>query len=157
MLLAHTHLGTWPSIQVCVLAGNQKGYLSVRRPALNALSHTSQGSSHFVAHTNCCLFCWLTSASPTPGQCVFSYTIVRRLRVSAGPIPPSEEQEPTQICLSSWACACGFQLVLAVRQLTSICPSYLPCELQAPMSDAKTVILQRLLSQLQRLCKVKSL
>ena len=35
--------GTWPTIQACVLTGSQTGDLPVCRPALNPLSHTSQG------------------------------------------------------------------------------------------------------------------
>ena len=37
-------LGTWPTTQACVLTGNQTSNPLVRRPALNLLSHTSQGS-----------------------------------------------------------------------------------------------------------------
>ena len=36
-------LGTWPETQACALTGNQTGDPLVRRLALNALSHTSQG------------------------------------------------------------------------------------------------------------------
>ena len=36
-------LGTWPATQTCVLTGNWTSDLSVPRPALNPLSHTSQG------------------------------------------------------------------------------------------------------------------
>ena len=35
--------GTWPTTQACALTGNQTGDLLVCRPALNPLSHTSQG------------------------------------------------------------------------------------------------------------------
>ena len=35
-------LGTWPTTQACALTGNQTGNLSVHKPALNPLSHTSQ-------------------------------------------------------------------------------------------------------------------
>ena len=41
--LAHHNLGTWPTSQVCALTGNRISDLLVRRPALNPLSHTSQG------------------------------------------------------------------------------------------------------------------
>ena len=37
-------LGTWPAPQACVLTGNQTSNLLVNRPALNPLSHNSQGS-----------------------------------------------------------------------------------------------------------------
>ena len=37
-------LGTWRATQACALTGNWTGNLSVLRPALNALRHTSQGS-----------------------------------------------------------------------------------------------------------------
>ena len=36
-------LGTWPAIQACALTGNQTGNSLILRPALNPLSHTSQG------------------------------------------------------------------------------------------------------------------
>ena len=41
--LARPTLGTWPANQACALTGNQTGDPLVRRPALNSLSHTSQG------------------------------------------------------------------------------------------------------------------
>ena len=37
--------GTWPTTQACALTGNRTGELSVCRPALNPLSHNSQGST----------------------------------------------------------------------------------------------------------------
>ena len=37
-------LGTWPATQACALTGNQTYNPLVHRPALNPLSHTSQGS-----------------------------------------------------------------------------------------------------------------
>ena len=40
--LACLQLGTWPATKACALMGNGMGDLSVRRPALNPLSHTSQ-------------------------------------------------------------------------------------------------------------------
>ena len=43
--LAHPQLGTWPATQACALTRNQTGDLSVCRPALNQLSHTSQGQT----------------------------------------------------------------------------------------------------------------
>ena len=51
--LAHPQMmRIWLATQVCALTGNQTRDLSVRRPALNLLSHTSQGRErHFV-----CLF-----------------------------------------------------------------------------------------------------
>ena len=46
--LSHTPpLGTWPATQACALAGSGTGNLSFHRPALNPLSHTSQGGKHF--------------------------------------------------------------------------------------------------------------
>ena len=36
-------LGTWPETQACALTGNQTGDPLVYKPALNPLSHTSQG------------------------------------------------------------------------------------------------------------------
>ena len=38
-----TLLGTWPTTQACALTGNRTSDPLVRRPALNPLSHTSQG------------------------------------------------------------------------------------------------------------------
>ena len=37
-------LGTWPATQACALTRNPTSDPLVRRPALNPLSHTSQGS-----------------------------------------------------------------------------------------------------------------
>ena len=47
LLLAHLPLGTWPATQACALTGNRTSDLLVCRPALNPLSHTSQGSFYF--------------------------------------------------------------------------------------------------------------
>ena len=41
--LAHPHLGTWPTTQTCALTGNRTSDPLVCRPALNPLSHNSQG------------------------------------------------------------------------------------------------------------------
>ena len=41
--LEHPPPGTWPATQACALTGNRTGYPLVCRPALNPLSHTSQG------------------------------------------------------------------------------------------------------------------
>ena len=41
--LTRTQLGTWPTTQVCALAGDRTDDLLVRRLTLNPLSHTSQG------------------------------------------------------------------------------------------------------------------
>ena len=41
-------LGTWPVTQACTLTRNWTGNLSVCRPELNPLSHTSQGSKLFL-------------------------------------------------------------------------------------------------------------
>ena len=40
-------LGTWPTTQACAMTGNRTSYPLVHRPALNPLSHTSQGQSFF--------------------------------------------------------------------------------------------------------------
>ena len=42
LLLAYPQPGTWPMTQACGLFGNQTSDLSVYRPVLNLLSHTSQ-------------------------------------------------------------------------------------------------------------------
>ena len=41
-------LGTWPTTQTCALTGNWTGNIFVCRPALNPLSHTSQGNINFL-------------------------------------------------------------------------------------------------------------
>ena len=41
-------LGTWPATQARALSGNQTRDPLVRRPALNPLSHTSQGQSMWL-------------------------------------------------------------------------------------------------------------
>ena len=41
--LVYLALGTWPATQACVLTGNRTDNPLVHRPALNPLSHTSQG------------------------------------------------------------------------------------------------------------------
>ena len=45
--LACLQLGTWLATQACALTGSPTSDLSVRRPALNPLSHTSQGKNKF--------------------------------------------------------------------------------------------------------------
>ena len=54
--LTRPKLGTWPATQACALSGNLTGDLLVCRPALNPLSHTSQGAvfSHSVEGENIC-------------------------------------------------------------------------------------------------------
>ena len=46
--LAWPKLGTQPATQACALTGNWTGNLSVHRPALNPMSHTSQGYFYFL-------------------------------------------------------------------------------------------------------------
>ena len=41
-------LGTWPATQACALTGNRTSDPLVCRPALNPLSHTSQGKIMFL-------------------------------------------------------------------------------------------------------------
>ena len=41
--LMHSQLGVWPATQACALTGNITHDPLVHRPALNPLSHTSQG------------------------------------------------------------------------------------------------------------------
>ena len=49
--LTRPQVGTWPTTQACALTGNQTSDLSVHRPALNPLSHTSQGKViYFILH-----------------------------------------------------------------------------------------------------------
>ena len=56
-LTPHPLLGTWPTTQACALTGNQTSDLFVHRPALNPLSHTSQGwtSVIFIQNTEACV------------------------------------------------------------------------------------------------------
>ena len=42
-VVAHPLLGTWPATHACALTGNRTRDPLVHRPALNPLSHTSQG------------------------------------------------------------------------------------------------------------------
>ena len=44
-------LGTGLTTQACALMGNQTSYLVVHRPALNSLSHTSQGNFFIVSRS----------------------------------------------------------------------------------------------------------
>ena len=44
--LTHPLLGTWPATQASALTGNPTVNPLVCRPALNPLSHTSQGNNH---------------------------------------------------------------------------------------------------------------
>ena len=49
--LTSPQLGTWPTTEACALTGNWTGNPLVCKPALNPLSHTSQGSWwHFWVH-----------------------------------------------------------------------------------------------------------
>ena len=45
-------LGTWPTTQACALTGNQTSDPLLLRPALNSLSHTSQGLFCFLKKIN---------------------------------------------------------------------------------------------------------
>ena len=53
--LARPLLGTWPTTQAYALTGNRTSDLSVRRPALNPLSHSSQGSPHVLVYAFLCV------------------------------------------------------------------------------------------------------
>ena len=46
--LTRPQLGIWPTTQARALPGNQTSDLSVCRPALSSLSHTSQGCNAFL-------------------------------------------------------------------------------------------------------------
>ena len=41
-------LGTWPATQACALTGNRTGDPLLLRPALNPLSHISQGEAQYI-------------------------------------------------------------------------------------------------------------
>ena len=45
-------LGTWPATQACALTGNRTSDPLVHRPALNPLSHTSQGRTSLFLRLN---------------------------------------------------------------------------------------------------------
>ena len=59
--LAHPWPGTWPATQACALTGNQTSNLSVHRPMLNPLNHSSQGSVGTVLKKNIFLTFFLFS------------------------------------------------------------------------------------------------
>ena len=46
--LTRPQLGTWPATQACALTGNHTSNLSVHRPSLSSLSHTSQVWAYLV-------------------------------------------------------------------------------------------------------------
>ena len=46
--LTHPLLGSWPATQACALTGNRTSDPLVHVPALNPLSHTSQGSASVI-------------------------------------------------------------------------------------------------------------
>ena len=48
----HPLLGTWPATQACALTGNGTSHPLVHRPALNPLSHTSQGYLYNILKNN---------------------------------------------------------------------------------------------------------
>ena len=50
-------LGTWPKTQACALTGNRTSNPLVHRPALNPLSHTSQGYNRYYFFI--CSYCLL--------------------------------------------------------------------------------------------------
>ena len=101
------------------------------------------GSSILQLTQNCCSFAGscqllqlLASVCLTP---------LHRVLASAGPTWPSEEQELTQICLSSWVLVPCLSSGLLLSQTISFCLSQcLSCGLQVPWSDTKTIVLKRL-------------
>ena len=65
-LLRAPYWGPGPATQACALTGNQTGDSLVHRPALNPLSHTSQGSRHFCLSWHLVgQGCWPPQYSPT--------------------------------------------------------------------------------------------
>ena len=50
---------TWPATQACALTGNRTSNLSVCRPALNPLSHTSQGKEKNLRLNRCLYRMWI--------------------------------------------------------------------------------------------------
>ena len=78
LALARPQLGTWPATQACALTKNQISDLSVRKPALSPLSHTSQSltlsfpwvspvASRDALSTSTTVF-HIPSTSPPPGN-----------------------------------------------------------------------------------------
>ena len=56
--LPHPQPGTWPTTQACVLTRNQTSDILVPKPALNSLSHTSQGcAASWLSCNTIELFC----------------------------------------------------------------------------------------------------
>ena len=65
--LTHPQLGTWLTVQACALNGNLTSDPLVHRPALNPLSHTSQGGFEHFLHWNWLDVVWQNSEEAHPG------------------------------------------------------------------------------------------
>ena len=48
LALARPKVGIWPATPACALTGNQTSDLSVCRPALNTLSHTTRATQVYI-------------------------------------------------------------------------------------------------------------
>ena len=77
LVASHPQLGPWPTTQACALTRNQTSDLLVHRPALNPLSHTSQGNLWHFNYMSWCVPLWvqLVWDSVLPEiVCLFSFT-----------------------------------------------------------------------------------
>ena len=61
--LRHLLLRTWPATQACALMGNWTGDPLIHKPALNPLSHTSQGRTMIYFLYLFIIFFWLRTES----------------------------------------------------------------------------------------------
>ena len=73
--LSHPLLGTWPTTQMCALTGNQTSDSLVRKPALNPLSHTSQGFEWTFININSLVSDKVTSVSLNPTKLLLRMTL----------------------------------------------------------------------------------
>ena len=92
-LLHASQLGTWPTTQARALTGNQTSNLSVCRPALSPLSHTSQGKytiferegSTLMFLVEPCPVCYKINKSFSthpPSFCVFFHALPPQILMS---------------------------------------------------------------------------
>ena len=102
-------LGTWPETQACALTGNWTGDPLVHRPALNPLSHTSQGSRFLsmFSHSQLWNFPSLLAASKHSLLCLLAWVL------------PVQQDS----CLCAWIMCChnqhstGNWLMVSCREL----------------------------------------
>ena len=127
--LAWPQPGTWPKTQACALTGNQTSNHWVHRPALNPLSHTSQGKKQKTEILN----------EPLHTLChVLSLNNKNRI-LEKEPIPPAHVADrETKAQWTFWPCCLGsFHLIAE-----PCCPKSHPRSLiLSPISSNETVVL----------------